>query len=78
MRVSEALRMHFIRQPGPTTGGSALEIEIADWPMIKDSSLHLIFNLKGEGLVMAADTRLTLLPNTSAIFSSSFCSCKYF
>lgn len=49
-----------------------LEGKAGSWaPMIKDSSLHLIFNLKGEGLVMAADTRLTLLPNTSAIFTGS-------
>ncbi|YCM45847.1 AraC family transcriptional regulator [Verrucomicrobiaceae bacterium 227] len=39
--------------------------------VVKPSSLHVILNDKGEGLVLAAGTRLTLLPRTTALFSTS-------
>ena len=38
--------------------------------LIQNSSLHIVFNREGEGLVMGSDTRLTLLPGTSALFAS--------
>lgn len=37
--------------------------------MVKPGALHLVLNEKGEGLVMASETRLTLLPRTTALFT---------
>jgi len=46
--------------------------ESGSWAdVVKKSSLHLILNQKGEGLVMAAGTRLTLLPNSTALFTTA-------
>jgi AraC-like DNA-binding protein len=38
--------------------------------LVKPASLHLVLNQEGEGLVMASETRLTLLPRTTALFST--------
>lgn len=38
--------------------------------MVRPGALHLVINRSGEGLVMAAGTRLTLLPQTTALFST--------
>jgi AraC-like DNA-binding protein len=38
--------------------------------VVKRSSLHLVLNQKGEGLMMDAGTRLTLLPATAALFTT--------
>ena len=39
--------------------------------LVQRSSLHLILNQKGEGLIIDAETRLTLLPGTTALFATS-------
>ncbi|WP_200391207.1 helix-turn-helix domain-containing protein [Roseibacillus ishigakijimensis] len=42
----------------------------AKWQdQLRPNSLHFVLNLRGEGLVMAPGTRLTLLPSTLAIFT---------
>jgi hypothetical protein len=38
--------------------------------IVKESSLHVILNEKGEGLVLASGTRLTLLPRTTTLFAT--------
>ena len=38
--------------------------------LVKTGCLHLVLNGGGEGLVMASGTRLTLLPRTTALFST--------
>jgi len=48
------------------------EGRVGSWdPMIKDSALYLILDLRGEDLAMAAHTQLTLLPKTSATCTGS-------
>ena len=45
--------------------------ETGSWAeVVRPSSLHVVLNTKGEGLVMASGTRLTLLPNTTSLFST--------
>lgn len=39
--------------------------------VVKRSSLHIVLNRVGEGLVIDAETRLTLLPQTTALFSTT-------
>jgi AraC-like DNA-binding protein len=52
---------HLTGQPG----------EAGTWAeVVKRSSLHLVLNQKGEGLMMDAGTRLTLLPATAALFTT--------
>jgi len=48
------------------SGSEALPRDWADF--IQPSTLHLAFNRFGEGLVIAPTTRLTLLPQTLALF----------